>query len=385
MPARPAGTSAYALSDDHRPATSGGPATSVAAPAPSASGPSGASTSTVRSSASMPSARSASATIPRTRSTAATSPGAASGGRTATSAVTSRSPSSTSATAAGSALSSTTNPVPGPEPRPSASAAMPAPAVLSSTIRCSPATRNRSPSAATAPTMGRAARAAPVHPGNAGSGHSPSPPAASRPATEPPTRSLTTPVGGSDGCGLISAGGVELALHRLLQLRPGLLELVDALVLQRQEDVGEVDALGGQRVEDLLGLRGVAGDPVALDLAVVGEGHQGLLRHRVDGVGDHQLGHVERVGVVGVLDPGGGPQRPLRRGALGGQRLPARPGEDLLVRGVGEPRVRDRGLAAQRQRLVGADLLQPLVDLGVDPGDEEAGHRGDRGQLLAVG
>jgi hypothetical protein len=42
------------------------------------------------------------------------------------------------------------------------------------------------------------------------------------------------------------------------------------------------------------------------------------------------------------------------------------------------------GLAAQRQRLIGADLLQPLVDLGVDAGDEEGGHRGDAGQGLPV-
>ena len=124
-------------------------------------------------------------------------------------------------------------------------------------------------------------------------------------------------------------------------------------------------------------------DLVALDLAVVGEGLEGLLRHRVDGVGDDEVGDVLGVGVALVLDAGRGPQRPLGVGAglaEGGEAVAA---EDLLVRRVGEPGVGDRGLAAERVGLVGADLVEPLVDLGVDAGDEERGHGVDRREVDA--
>src|SRR3712207_4456047 len=75
---------------------------------------------------------------------------------------------------------------------------------------------------------------------------------------------------------------VQLALHRVAELGPRLLELVDALVLEDQEHVAQVDPHPLQPVEHLLRLGGGAGDPVAVDLAVVGERQQGLLRHRVD-------------------------------------------------------------------------------------------------------
>ena len=58
-----------------------------------------------------------------------------------------------------------------------------------------------------------------------------------------------------------------------------------------------------------------AGDGVAVDVAVVGGRLERLLRHGVDDVGGDELGDVERVGVGGVLDAGGGPQRALRVGA----------------------------------------------------------------------
>src|SRR4051794_37573572 len=59
---------------------------------------------------------------------------------------------------------------------------------------------------------------------------------------------------------------------------------------------------------------------VALHLAVVGERLEGLLGHRVDGVGDDQVGDVLGVGVALVLHAGGGPQRSLgvRAGVLQG-------------------------------------------------------------------
>jgi hypothetical protein len=60
-------------------------------------------------------------------------------------------------------------------------------------------------------------------------------------------------------------------------------------------------------------------------------------------VGDDKLGDVHGVGVVGVLDPGRRPQRPLRLRALRGERRPAGALEDLLEGGVrlcGRPRRR---------------------------------------------
>ena len=50
------------------------------------------------------------------------------------------------------------------------------------------------------------------------------------------------------------------------------------------------------------------------DLAVVGEGVQRLLRHRVDRVGRRERLDVQRVGRGRVLGAGAGPQQPLRIG-----------------------------------------------------------------------
>ena len=90
--------------------------------------------------------------------------------------------------------------------------------------------------------------------------------------------------------------------------------------------------------------------------------------------GRGQFGHVHRVGEGRVLGAGRRPQRTLRPGAAGGQRLPARGRGLLLEQLVREPRVGERGLAAQRLRLWRAELVEPAVDLGVDPADEERGY-----------
>ena len=136
-------------------------------------------------------------------------------------------------------------------------------------------------------------------------------------------------------------------------------------------------------VEHLLGVGVVAGDGVADDLAVVGGRVERLLRHGVDDVGGDEVDDVHRVAVGRVLDAGGGPQRTLRAGALGLEGLPARGREDLLEGLVGQPRVGHAGLALEGLGLVGADRVEPLVDLGVDAGDEERGDRVDLRQVLA--
>ena len=138
-----------------------------------------------------------------------------------------------------------------------------------------------------------------------------------------------------------------------------------------------------QLVEDrLCGVRG-AGDGVSRDDAVIGDGLQRLLRHRVDGVRRDQLGDVHRVGVVGVLHTGRGPQGTLYARAFVLERTePVALFEHLLIGGVGQPGVRDAGLAAERERFVAADLLQPGVDLGVHPRHEERGDGVDPGQVV---
>ena len=59
------------------------------------------------------------------------------------------------------------------------------------------------------------------------------------------------------------------------------------------------------------------------------------------------------------------------------------------LEGDEEPLVRDLGLgqrgpAAQRERGGGADLLEATIDLGVDAGDEEAGHARDPAEVTVV-
>jgi hypothetical protein len=65
------------------------------------------------------------------------------------------------------------------------------------------------------------------------------------------------------------------------------------------------------------------------------------------------------------------------------ERAPALGREDLLVRLVGKLRVGDRRLAAQCLGLVAADLVESLVDLGVDPADEERRNAAEPGDVLA--
>ena len=116
-------------------------------------------------------------------------------------------------------------------------------------------------------------------------------------------------------------------------------------------------------------------------LAVVGERLDGLARHRVDRLGPDQLLDVDDVAVLGVLGRGRRPQAALRGRALGGERVPVRAREDLLVGLVGELGVGDRELALE---LGVAGLVEPLVGLGVDARHEERGDGGDAGRVAAA-
>ena len=120
------------------------------------------------------------------------------------------------------------------------------------------------------------------------------------------------------------------------------------------------------------------------EVAVVGKRLDGRVGQGVDGVGTDQLVDVQRVGVGRVLGRRAGPQRPLHSGTLGGQRLPPMAAEGLLEH-AGRPACPGRRAPLPRSaRASGrADRLESMIDLGVDPADEEAGHAGDRRQIGA--
>ena len=164
------------------------------------------------------------------------------------------------------------------------------------------------------------------------------------------------------------------------QLVERLGELLDALALQRLDDVVVVDARRRERVERARRAVDVLVERVARPRRGP-ERLDGLARHRVDGVGADQLLDVEHVAVVGVLGRRRRPQAALRRRALGPQRLPRVAGEDLLVGLVGELGVGDRERALEL--VVAADVVEPLVGLGVDARDEERRDRRHRGQVAA--
>ena len=136
--------------------------------------------------------------------------------------------------------------------------------------------------------------------------------------------------------------------HRLDQLVPAVLELLDTFALEHVDHVVVRDADPLQPVEHVLRLGVMRPDRVLLDDSVVVHGLQGGLRHRVDDPRRDQVGDVHRVGVARVLHAGRGPQRPLGMRAGRFERLPAVAAEDLLVMLVCQPGVGDAGLAAQR-------------------------------------
>src|SRR4051812_42939996 len=170
--------------------------------------------------------------------------------------------------------------------------------------------------------------------------------------------------------------GLALGAHPVEQLLERVGELLHALLLERRHDVVVVDAHRGQLlVQQRLGLLEVVLDGVAAHLAVILEGPDRLLRHRVHRARPDQLLDVEDVPVRRVLRGSGSPQTALRQRTLHLERLPAPAAEDLLVVLVRDARVRDGELAAQGQCFLRADRLEPLVGLGVDPRDEEARDR----------
>ena len=121
-----------------------------------------------------------------------------------------------------------------------------------------------------------------------------------------------------------------------------------------------------------------------MHLAVILESADRLLGHRVHSVRADELLDVHDIAVLGVLRRRRSPERPLHIGALAREERPARARERPLVVLVRELRVRDRELAAQRERVLRPDRLEALVGLGVDTGDEEARNGVDGLRIAAV-
>ncbi len=107
---------------------------------------------------------------------------------------------------------------------------------------------------------------------------------------------------------------------------------------------------------------------------VVGGGRDGVDRVRSD-----QLFDVDYIAQLGVLGRSGRPQHALRLRILRLQFFPARSGEELLVRLIGQLGVRYRNLALQPFQfgLVAARgefLVDQAVGQAVNAADEETRH-----------
>src|SRR5712692_6314067 len=197
-----------------------------------------------------------------------------------------------------------------------------------------------------------------------GSSSQPSHRASSAPVQTVESRSQIRSI--SSARSIFASGGGELPTlraHPLEELVERVGELLHALELERLRDVVVVDADRGELLEQLVRLLDTVQNGVAANLAVILEGDDRLQRHRVHRLRSDQLLDVHHVAVLRILRRSRRPQAALRIRALAGEELPARPRKRLLVVLVRELRVGDRELAAQRESVLRADLLEPPVRL----------------------
>ena len=142
-----------------------------------------------------------------------------------------------------------------------------------------------------------------------------------RSANSPGTSSTTT----RSPCTAQPAAQLDgLRVEGADELVEGLGEGGHALLLEHPADVVEVDADVGRAPSSVASRRLGVGVDRAGDGAVVDEGVDRLLRHRVHRVGADERVDVGGVGVRRVLGGGGGPQRALHPSAPGDERLPPR-------------------------------------------------------------
>src|SRR5215204_2934192 len=106
-----------------------------------------------------------------------------------------------------------------------------------------------------------------------------------------------------------------LARDRADQIVPGLDEGVGSLLLQARGQLLDADPGALELVQHLLGVAAVGRQRVR-DLAMVLEGEQGLVGHRVDREWGGERLDVVHVRGLGVLGAGAGEEQPLGPGAL---------------------------------------------------------------------
>ena len=176
--------------------------------------------------------------------------------------------------------------------------------------------------------------------------------------------------------------GGEQLVERLDELPHAVLEELVGHLLHRDAGAGEGLHRVGGGLDVLLEART---DPPMVTESIEGGGGD-----RVDRVASDQLLDVEDVAVARVLRARARPEQPLGLGSPAGEGLPARCLEDLPVALIDELRVGDGDPAEeplQQDALRrGGGLEAPrhdLVDRGVDPADEEAGHARHPAQIGA--
>ena len=174
----------------------------------------------------------------------------------------------------------------------------------------------------------------------------------------------------------------EAGVHGIEQVLPGCHELFHPFPLQGIEHIIEINAGGGEGGHGGFRFRFRTGEGIAVHIICRQYRINGGFRHGVDRVRPGEFGDVQGGGVVRVLHTGGGPQGALHIGA--GRQFRA-VGQVFEESGVGEAGICHPGLALEGEGFLGADGGQALVDLGVEAGHEERGHRVDGGHVFAVG
>ncbi len=183
---------------------------------------------------------------------------------------------------------------------------------------------------------------------------------------------------------LLGDGGEELV--------GGVGEQPHALVEKLVGNAFERDAGPFECAQHALRVRRILQQAVA-QFAVVAKRVDRCDRHGVDGIGADQLFDIEYVAISLVLGAGRRPQQPLWLGAVGFERVPARPGKQAQIALIGELGIGDGDLALERfepflfVRVIGArDLfVEQFVDRGVDAADKEARYAGDARRIAAFG
>ena len=149
---------------------------------------------------------------------------------------------------------------------------------------------------------------------------------------------------GPAGCR--SGDGAALGVDPVHQVGPVRAERAGTLALERPRQCAHVDSRVCELGQRRFSVPTVGGHGSA-EVAVVEERLEGLVRHRVDREGGGKTVDVERVGRLGVLGGGAGPEQPLHPCAGVLEALKAVGDHHLAVGAVGVETHRERQLVLQ--------------------------------------